>query len=99
METALADLTLKQAKLKLNSLVREAENLDYLSHAELDFMLALVRHIQKLGGGHCYLMISQEVSCPASNIILHHCRLLSEYGMKWLGESGLKMISICILGF
>jgi len=50
METALADLTLKQAKLKLNSLVREAENLDYLSNAELDFMLALVRHIQKLGG-------------------------------------------------
>lgn len=50
MEISLSDLTLKQAKLKLNSLVREAENLDYLSHAELDFMLALVRHIQKLGG-------------------------------------------------
>jgi len=50
METALADLTLKQAKLKLNSLVREAEHLDYLSNAELEFMLALARHIQKLGG-------------------------------------------------
>jgi len=50
MEIALADLTLKQAKLKLNSLVREAENLDYLSNAELDFMLALARHIKNLGG-------------------------------------------------
>ena len=48
--TPLADLTLKQAKLKLNALVREAENLDYLSGEELEFMLAFVRHIQKLGG-------------------------------------------------
>jgi hypothetical protein len=41
---------LKKMKLELNFLVKETQNLDYLSYAELDHQIVLAQRILALGG-------------------------------------------------